>query len=221
MAKFCIHCGRKLNEGEVCTCQANVQNDNIGNDLASIIKGIFVKPVDTIKKYTNEKYFNLSLILVLIFGLAGALFVISLLKNVVDLSFGMMYYTYGNNISYLKLFFIALIEMIIFVFGYIGLLYLVNSVIFKGEKNFKKVFSMYAVTSVISTSGLLISAILMFVNVVLGVIVFSLASALNMLYIYKGLKELGVSDENKYGYIYLLTTVFFMIILFVILLIFS
>ena len=221
MAKFCIHCGRKLNEGEVCTCQANVQNGNIGNDLASIIKGIFVKPVDTIKKYTNEKYFNLSLILILVFGLAGALFVISLLKNVVDLSYGMMYYAYGNNISYLKLFFISLIEMIIFVFGYIGLLYLVNSVIFKGEKNFKKVFSMYAVTSVISTSGLLISAILMFVNVVLGVIVFSLASALNMLYIYKGLKELGVSDENKYGYIYLLTTVFFMIILFVILLIFS
>ena len=52
MAKFCIHCGRKLEDGEVCTCQIEkqVNTHNIGADILDVIKGMFVKPVDTIKK---------------------------------------------------------------------------------------------------------------------------------------------------------------------------
>ena len=69
--------------------------------------------------------------------------------------------------------------------------------------------------------GILASTILMFVNVSLGLIMFALTSILNVVYSYHGLKFLGTKDENKYGYIYLLTNVLFYVVIFIISKIFS
>lgn len=230
MAKFCIHCGRKLKEGEVCNCQANVQTqtDSIGNNLGEVLKGMFVKPIDTIKTYTNEKNFNLALILLGVFSVAISLFALSLVKNLTDVATssmgGLTLYAISSGaiqIPYLKIFFICLIAAVVFIFAYTGLLYLVNSVMFKGDKSFKKIFTMYGVNSVITTASLLVAAIFMFLNPVLGVLIFLFGSVLNTLYVYKGIETLGVKDENKHGYIYLITTVFYGILLVIISLIFS
>ena len=230
MAKFCIHCGRKLKEGEVCDCQVkkNLESDNLGASLLEAIKGIFIKPVDTIKKFTNDKHFTLALILLGIFSVAISLFVISFVKNLSDVATsamgGISLYAIGMrtlSIPYLKIFFISLIIAILFIFIYTGILYLVNSIIFKGDRRFKKVFSMYGVTSVIMTISLLVSSIFMFVTPVLGIVIFLLGSILNVVYILKGIEFLGVKDLNKHGYIYLITTVFYMIVLFIISLMFS
>lgn len=230
MAKFCIHCGKKLEEGEVCSCQANVQvqSDSIGSNLAEVIKGMFVKPIDTIKAYTDEKSFSLALILLGIFSVATSLFVLSLIKNLTEVATssmgGLTLYAISSGvvqIPYLKIFFICLIAAVIFIFMYTGLLYLVNSVMFKGEKSFKKVFAMYGVNSVITTASLLVASIFMFLSPVLGVMIFLLGSVLNTLYVYKGIETLGVKDENKHGYIYLITTVFYGVVLAIISLIFS
>ena len=230
MAKFCIHCGRKLKEGEVCTCQANVQTqtNSVGSNLGEVLKGMFVKPIDTIKAYTNERNFSLALILLGIFSVATSLFALSLVKNLTDAVTssmgGITLYAISSGvvqIPYLKIFFICLIAAVVFIFAYTGLLYLVNSVMFKGEKSFKKVFTMYGVNSVITTASLLVASVFMFLNPVLGVVVFLLGSVLNTLYVYKGIEVLGVKDENKHGYIYLITTVFYVILLAIISLIFS
>ena len=233
MAKFCINCGKKLEDGEVCACQATVQvqANNLGTNLLEVLKGIFVKPIDTIKNYTDEKQFNLSLILIGILSLASALFVLSLVKNAYTLIVGSMgggsYSLYSSmmttsiQIPYMKIFFMVLVLAIAFAFIYTGLLYLVNSVIFKGDKNFKKVFSMYAVSSVMTSVTLLVSAILLFVHIALGFIVLIAGLTLNMVYTFKGIEFLGVKDQNKYGYIYLITVVFNYIVLFIITKIFS
>lgn len=230
MAKFCIHCGKKLEEGEVCSCQANVQvqSDSIGSNLAEVIKGMFVKPIDTIKAYTDEKSFSLALILLGIFSVATSLFVLSLIKNLTEVATssmgGLTLYAISSGvvqIPYLKIFFVGSIAAVIFIFMYTGLLYLVNSVMFKGEKSFKKVFTMYGVNSVITTVSLLVASIFMFLSPVLGVMIFLLGSVLNTLYVYKGIETLGVKDENKHGYIYLITTVFYGVVLAIISLIFS
>lgn len=231
MAKFCTRCGRKLEEGEVCNCEATVSvqtNDTVQN-LTDIIKGIFVKPIDTIKKYTNEKYFSLALILIAILGVAAGLLAMAIVKNAYSLVLGSMGLgtysslmgSYQAQIPYAEIFFGTLIAVIVLAFVYTGLLYLVNSVIFKGEKSFKKVFSMYGVASSITSAVTLLSAILMFMNVYLGIVVFLLGSVLNMVYTYHGLKYLGEKDANKYGYIYLLTMVFNFIAMFIIAKIFS
>lgn len=230
MAKFCIHCGKKLNEGEVCNCQASAPrvSSNLGTSLSETLKGMFVKPIDTIKTYTDEKNFSLALILNGVFCLVVSLFVLSLVKNLTDVATssmgGLTLYSLTSvavQIPYLRIFFIVLVVAVASVFIYTGLLYLVNSVMFKGDKSFKKVFTMYGINTVITTAALLVSAIFMFVNVALGVFVYLLGATLNMVYMYKGIETLGVKDENKHGYIYLITTVFYIIVLFIISLIFS
>ena len=50
---------------------------------------------------------------------------------------------------------------------------------------------------------------------------FALTSILNVVYSYHGLKFLGKNDENKYGYIYLLTNALFYVVIFIISKIFS
>lgn len=231
MAKFCIHCGKKLEDGEVCNCQASqsvATGGNIGTDILEVLKGMFARPIDTLKAYTNGKHFSLALILIGIFAFVTALFTCSLVKNSADALFG----SFGSaslysiamtqvNVSYLKVFFTALIVFIIFVFIYTGLFYLVNSIIFKGDKDYKKVFTMYGISSVVSSVALLASAIFMFVHITLGFIVLALGMLLNMVYTYKGIEFLGVKDENRHGYIYLLTTVFYAIALAIIMLILS
>ena len=91
MAKFCTKCGKKLEEGKTCSCtkekttEAKVEvvttsNANeIINSLIEIAKGIFVKPIDTIRKYTDDNNMILGLILIainsLITGLMGCQFI--------------------------------------------------------------------------------------------------------------------------------------------------
>ena len=225
MAKFCIHCGKKLKDGEVCDCMANVQvqTNDLGTNLIDVLKGMFMKPIDTIKSYTDEKHFNLALVLVGILSLSTALFMMSLIKNVAEMATssmgGLTLYamtSVSSQIPYLQIFFIGLISVIAFAFIYTGLLYLVNSVMFKGERSFKKVFTMYGVNSVVTSVTLLVTAIFMFINVFLGLLVLVLGSMLNMVYVYKGIERLGVKDKNKHGYIYLITTLFYGIVLFII-----
>lgn len=230
MAKYCIYCGKKLEDGEVCNCRANSvqsQPSNLGTNLSDILKGMFVKPINTIKKYTDESNFNLALILLGVFSLAISLFVLSLVKNLADASSSMgalTLYSIGMarmQVPYLKIFFVVLIVAIAFIFVYTGLLYLVNSIMFKGDKSFKKVFTMYGINSVITTVSLLVAAIFMFIHPVLGFLIFLLGSTLNMVYVYKGIEFLGVKDENKHGYIYLITTVFYGLVMFIISMILS
>ena len=205
-----------------------VQTNDLGTNLIDVLKGMFMKPIDTIKSYTEEKHFNLALVLVGILSLSTALFMMSLIKNVAEMATssmgGLTLYamtSVSSQIPYLQIFFIGLISVIAFAFIYTGLLYLVNSVMFKGERSFKKVFTMYGVNSVVTSVTLLVTAIFMFINVFLGLLVLVLGSMLNMVYVYKGIERLGVKDKNKHGYIYLITTLFYGIVLFIISLIFS
>ena len=139
-------------------------------------------------------------------------------------SMGMGMYSYGSmrmEIPYAKTFFTVLIAVFVLSFIYTGILYLVNTKIFKRECDFKEVYALYGVTSIVTSVSILLAAVLMFVNVYLGLIMFVFGSILNSVYSYHGLKYLGSQDENKYGYIYLTTMVLFYIAIFIISKIFS
>ena len=76
MAKFCTKCGKKLEEGEKCTCSQNVSTttanagsvdfNQLFNDYVNIIKGIFTRPSDTIKEYAKGGKFLLGIIALVI-----------------------------------------------------------------------------------------------------------------------------------------------------------
>ncbi len=96
MAKFCTKCGKKLEEGKVCKCDkekntnveevkqttnkkvvvdTNIDTKEITNNVLEIVKGIFIKPVETCKKYATIKNINLGYILLALSALASALFI--------------------------------------------------------------------------------------------------------------------------------------------------
>lgn len=229
MAKYCTNCGKKLKEGEACDCKkdSNVMNNETTKKVVDMCKGMIYTPIDTINEFTKKSNFSFAMILVLALSIITGLFTMSLCKNGYNLYLGRVYnasnpfITGTIEIPYMKIFFTSLILVFGLSFIYTGLLYLVNNTIFKRECDFKEVYSMYGICSIISSLGLLISTILVFVNITFGVIIFALTSILNVVYSYHGLKFLGSKDENKYGYIYLLTNVFFFIVLFIVSKIFS
>ena len=233
MAKYCTNCGKKLEDGKPCDCQKEVViNNKLINNCLEIAKGMVTSPIDTIKGYTKKQTFNTAMILVGVMSILAGLFAMALLKAVVKgigtlmgASFGMSYYTgssYGTmDISYLKIFLVVAIVSFALSFVYAGLLYLVNTIIFKRESSFKENYSLYGVVSIVTSATLAVSTIVGFLNIYVGVVLFSLGSLLQLVYLYHGLKFLGAKDENKYGYIYLITTVFFSIVIFIITKIFS
>ena len=63
MAKFCTKCGKELKDGKACDCEVvstkteGVDISGYVNSYIEIIKGIFTKPVTTIKKYVTADNF--------------------------------------------------------------------------------------------------------------------------------------------------------------------
>ena len=85
MAKFCTKCGKKLEDGQVCDCEkkkagakaakteekvvatetaptTGIDFNWYANSYLDIIKGLFTKPVDAIKKYATSKNLGLGLV---------------------------------------------------------------------------------------------------------------------------------------------------------------
>lgn len=228
MAKYCTNCGKKLKEGEVCDCKKDsVINNETTQKALDLVRGMIYTPIDTIKDFTKKSSFNLAMILVGVLSVITGLFVMSLCKNGLNYSLQLTYSGLNSfmpssiEIPYMKIFFTSLVLVFGLSFVYTFILYVVNTMLFKREADFKEVYSMYGACSIVSSLGILASAILIFVNVSLGIITFALTSILNLVYSYHGLKFLGSKDENKYGYIYLLTNVLFFVVIFIISKIFS
>ena len=228
MAKYCTNCGKKIKEGEVCDCKKDtVISSEATQKALDLVKGMIYTPIDTIKDFTKKSSFNLAMILVGVLSIITGLFVMSLCKNGLNYSMQLAYSGLNSfmprtiEIPYMKIFFTSLVLVFALSFVYTFILYVVNTMIFKREADFKEVYSMYGACSIVTSLGILASAILIFVNVSLGIIMFALTSILNVVYSYHGLKFLGNNDENKYGYIYLITNVLFYVVIFIISKIFS
>lgn len=226
MAKFCTNCGKELKDGKPCDCQKNVTPEgNLGENLIDAFKGMFTKPVDTIKTYTNDKSFGMSMILVGIMSVLVGLLTMSLLKNFMEvfmdsITSGLYYYS-TIDIPYAQGFFIAAIATFALSFIFTGLLYLVNTSMFKGKGSFKEIYSLYGTTSIITSAAVAIATILLFVNGAVAIIVFALGSLLNLVYLIKGLNLIGPKDENKHGYIYTIAITFYLIVMVIIMAIFQ
>lgn len=233
MAKFCTNCGKELKEGETCDCvkvvTPNQTTNNVGKELIENLKGIFTKPIDTIKENIKDDKFTLSIIWLGIISLLTGLFSMAFIKNCAELIIGGMsssisYYSMTTptiELPYAEVFFTTTIAMFILSFALTGILYLVNTKMFKGNASFKETFGLYVTSSIITGVALLASAILMFVYIPLAAIVLLLGMMLNMVYVVTALKQIGPKDENKIGYIYITTMAIFYVVIFIITKIFS
>ena len=111
-----------------------------------------------------------------------------------------------TDVPYAKYFFTTLVISVVVAFVFTGAMYLINKA-FKGKGDFKEVFTLYGIVSTITAFTTLIASILVFVNLTLSLFVLIFGSLLTLIYLYHGLKFIGPNDQNKYGYIYILSAI--------------
>ncbi len=92
MAKFCTNCGKKLDKDGKCNCKVEEKKivteevteskfSKILNDCILIIKGMFIRPVDTMTYYAKRSKFDLGMLLIVINCLLFGLFIYVLMKR--------------------------------------------------------------------------------------------------------------------------------------------
>ena len=242
-AQFCVKCGEKFGdekENAKKTKTTKVSADEVKdaaveatkemtNETTKIVKDMVVAPVDALKKYGEEKRFNLALVLVAIMSILVGLFGMALLKSVSAalnefvsslyggfLGMGSNMYGSTPELPYAKTFFYSLIATYALSFIFVGILYLVNNLIFKGKESFKKMYVIYGIISIVISAALLASTILSFVSIKLSGLIIALGLALSSFYIFHMIRLIGPKDENKHGYIYVITTVLFYLAVYII-----
>ena len=199
-AQFCVKCGEKFDfkkEGEKkTTAKKNTKIDvddvkdaaveatkEMTNETIEIVKDMVVAPVDTLKKYGEEKRFNLALVFVGVMSVLVGLFDMALLKSVsaalnefVSGLFGgglmgipSVTYDGSPDLPYAKVFFSSLLATYVLSFVFVGILYLVNNLIFKGKESFKKMFVIYGIISIVISATVLASTLLSFLHSIFSI----------------------------------------------------
>ena len=215
MAKFCTKCGKPLEEGKPCECSNVIKTtaNNLFSECLEIVKSFLKKPIDTLEENVDDSKFNSSLIMIGINAIAVGLFVLVLVKELLGSMVGLMmgFSSYGSmiglgttaqmNIPYVKYFFIAFVVAIIVTLLIALCSYLLAEKVFKGNTTIKKMVTLFGFSSIISTVSLIAAAILSFVNITIGMLVYVAGSLLNTYYNYKGLEFACNVDRNKLGYV--------------------
>ena len=212
MAKFCTKCGKPLEEGKTCECSTVVKTTTNGlfAECLEIVKSFLKKPIDTLEENVDDSKFNSSLIMIGLNAIAVGLFVLVLVKELLGSIMGLMMGSYGSlmglgsaqmEIPYVKIFFIVFVVAIVVTLLIALCSYLLAEKLFKGNATIKGMVTLFGFSSIISTVTLLAASILSFVNITIGIIVYTAGSLLNTYYNYKGLEFACNVDRNKLGYV--------------------
>ena len=102
MAKFCTKCGKKLEvEAVVEEKEVITINNDMANDYLNAVKGMFSRPVDTMKEYSKRSKFNLGLIMIVINCIISGLFIYLFAKegavSLVTMMYGKSYSSIASS----------------------------------------------------------------------------------------------------------------------------
>jgi len=226
MAKFCTKCGKKLEDGKTCSCLKNApkkvqtENKDLITTILDVAKGMFTKPVDTMKSFINDNNFAPALIILgvasVITSIVSCLFIKEVYTTIMSAmspfgSLGMQ-----TDISYPRIFVSTLLGSMASYVALAGLLYLVVAKIFKGASSFKKMVTLLAVANIVMIASLLVSAIFMYVSAQLMLIVLVFGALIYCYNLYNGLKYASDLDANKMGYAFAIAeTILFIVAVFI------
>lgn len=224
MAKFCTRCGKSLEEGAVCSCvqtvsnQATTQTSHAGavdfngllNDYISIIKGIFVKPADTIKEFAKSSKFLLGIIAILINCLVSGLFLYFFCDQTMS---GLMSiftggYSYGSfgtalEIPFLRVFFMGFVFLASwFVVATLMVLLFANP-IFKDKIDVKKAFALVGTCSIFTTLTTILAIICTFISIPATLVILLIGAGFYLTHLYQGLSDITKIDKNKLVYVFM------------------
>ena len=179
---------------------------NILNDCLAVIKGFFKKPVTTIEANADDSKFTNALALAGVFATSVMAFVLVVLGDLYStlektMTMGGLVEAPELEVPYIK---VGLITFIT-VAGALALMallaWLILAKLFKVNTTYKKVFGIYAVSSIISAAAALVATVCTFIDYRIAFIVLALGFALNTHYVSVTIKAAGQADENKLGYV--------------------
>ena len=226
MSKFCTKCGKELKDGQTCDCQKTTKATASSStttvdvkescmDCVNAVKGVFTKPVETIKDFVTDNKFISGIIMIVAAAIASGIYKIATLKSIYgsstgsgfnandlsDLFSSAMSGNLGTKPDYLKEFFNAFINHLA-EYAFIALLgYVVVAFLFKGKASWKQMLSAVGISLSFIILGFLVNSILVFVDAeVVGYIrgyVSSFAYISSILFLYKGVEGVAEVDKNK------------------------
>ena len=179
---------------------------NILNDCLAVIKGFFKKPVTTIEANADDSKFSNALGIAGVFAASVMAFVLVVLGDIYStlektMTMGGLVEAPELEVPYIK---VGLITFIT-VAGALALMallaWLILAKLFKVNTTYKKVFGIYAVSSIISAAAALVATVCTFIDYRIAFIVLALGFALNTHYVSVTIKAAGQADENKLGYV--------------------
>ena len=226
MAKFCNKCGTPLVDGKCPNCESEVKEEkikdsedkksvsteeNILTEYFEILKGMFTKPVQTIKKYATEKNLALGIGSIVICSILFGVLIHVLLSNIfssvgLDLSVissmiemlntqlattGISLPVIGSTGVKMAIMF-ALASVIM-----AGLIYLMHVVIFKKKLDFKKIITMIGVIEVSFSAFLLVATIASFIHYVLGIIITIFAIGFFLVQFHQGILAIALTNRTQ------------------------
>lgn len=238
-ARFCTKCGEKLQnkktkilknidtekiekEVKVKTDEVKEVTKEMTDKTTDIIKDMVSKPVDALKKHGTEKNYNLAFALIVVLSLLTGLFTVIMIKQMQTPGINSLRCLtedgcYGSTyIPYFKIFFITFITTIIASFAFPGILYFVCNVIFKGKESYKKMLVIYGIISIYVSTSLMGAIIISFISIKLASLLLLLGLALSGFYIFHMIRLVGPKDENKHGYIFIITETLFCTLIFIV-----
>ena len=225
MAKFCTKCGKKLEEGQVCDCSKTVTTsetvattashgfdfNECVNSYIEIIKGIFVKPVDTLKKFATSDNFILGLIALVLNCIISGVFLYCFASEATGLLTSLMgMNSYGSlltmstavEVPFMKTFFYGFLFMAVGFAVTALMIYLIAGAILKDKIDIKKAFSLVGVCSVFTTITTVVAIILNYISMNFMFVVLLIAGVFYLTHLYQGIHETTSVDKNKLAYVF-------------------
>lgn len=223
MAKFCTKCGRKLEDGKPCPCEKEekkvekeerkVSHSEPSTDInwyvnsfIDMIKGIFVKPIDTIKKFATEEYFVLGIIVIILNALLTGVMAYLTLEEAGSAISGFGLYSLGFSgieVPFMKtLLYVALFMIVGFAVSG-AMIYVMAGPLFKANTNMKRCIALVGTCASLTLITTILAIICLYISVKVFFIVLLLAGVLYLCHLYHGTQEISNIDENKQGYTFL------------------
>ena len=204
MARFCTYCGSELKDGKCPKCselQTKEENKSIVSDMMELIKGMFVKPVDTMKEFIQEENLNQALVSLGISATSIGLLICIFLKMTNFMSHVYFPGVKTYHVPYVKIMIVSIVLVSIIYLLLSAITYFISTKCFKSNTSYQKIITWLGATASLMTVVYLVSAIGMLMHTTIGTIIFVAGSLLNTYYMYKGLSYACDVNENKLGYI--------------------
>ena len=224
MAKYCTKCGKKLEDGKPCDCEVSkketkkeeVREEATGsfdfnecvNSYVAITKGMFTKPVDTLKKYAKEKHFTVGMISIIINSIISAFFAYCFSTKAIGLIGGFLGYgsLFSSSITvpFAETFFQSLLSSFLGFAVTALMIYVIAGALMKDKITVKKAFALVGVCATFTSITTLVCILFTYISLQFMLIILLIASIFYLTYLYQGIVETTEVDRNKVAYVFVI-----------------